>query len=71
MITKAVFFTKYADVEKLNDAYTRDGHKLGSIVALDDDSVTIEKGFFFPKDFTISSISSSAPLVRPYFSITS
>jgi uncharacterized protein (TIGR02271 family) len=53
MITKAVFFTKYADVEKLNDAYTRDGHKLGSIVALDDDSVTIEKGFFFPKDFTI------------------
>lgn len=34
------------------DAYTVDGEKLGSIVELNDDSLIIEKGFFFPRDFT-------------------
>lgn len=34
------------------DAYTVDGEKLGTVVAFNDDSLTIEKGFFFPKDFS-------------------
>jgi uncharacterized protein (TIGR02271 family) len=35
------------------DAYSLDGEKLGEVERLDDDSITIEKGWFFPKDFTI------------------
>jgi len=35
------------------DAYSLDGEKLGEVERLDEDSITIEKGWFFPKDFTI------------------
>ncbi len=31
--------------------YSADGEKLGKVAACDDESFTIEKGFFFPKDF--------------------
>ncbi len=34
------------------DAFTVDGEKLGSVVELNDDSVIIEKGFFFPRDYS-------------------
>lgn len=34
---------------------TVDGHKLGKVVAVQVDSFVVEKGFFFPKDYTISS----------------
>ncbi|MDC3955113.1 YsnF/AvaK domain-containing protein [Polyangium jinanense] len=33
---------------------TVDGHKLGKVVAVQVDSFVVEKGFFFPKDYTIS-----------------
>jgi uncharacterized protein (TIGR02271 family) len=35
------------------NAYSLDGEKLGEVENLDEDSITIEKGWFFPKDFTI------------------
>ncbi|MDI1478506.1 YsnF/AvaK domain-containing protein [Polyangium sp. y55x31] len=33
---------------------TVDGHKLGKVVAVHEDKFVVEKGFFFPKDYTIS-----------------
>ncbi|MDI1445639.1 DUF2382 domain-containing protein [Polyangium sp. 6x1] len=34
---------------------TVDGHKLGKVVSVQVDNFVVEKGFFFPKDYTISS----------------
>jgi len=35
------------------DVYGADGEKLGQIVAIDTNSIMVEKGFFFPKDYYI------------------
>ncbi|MFP4015380.1 MAG: YsnF/AvaK domain-containing protein [Chitinispirillaceae bacterium] len=52
MLNRNQFLDKYPGVSEGNNAYTRDGEKLGKIIELNDDYLTIEKGFFFPKDFT-------------------
>ncbi len=35
------------------DVYASDGDKVGTIQAVTDQSITVEKGFFFPKDYII------------------
>ncbi|MBD3239221.1 MAG: DUF2382 domain-containing protein [Chitinivibrionales bacterium] len=52
MTTKTDFQATHAAVKKGMDAYTRDGEKLGTIKELGEDSLLVEKGFFFPKDYT-------------------
>jgi len=32
--------------------YSRDGEKLGKVVSLEDDCFTVQKGLFFPRDYT-------------------
>ncbi len=53
MLTRDKFMTKNPDVKIGDTVFTKDGENLGKIVELMDDYLTIEKGFFFPKDFTI------------------
>lgn len=53
MLNKDEFLSTHPDVHTGMDAYSVDGEKLGEVERLDSDSVTIEKGWFFPKDFTI------------------
>ncbi|MDO5576106.1 MAG: YsnF/AvaK domain-containing protein [Fibrobacter sp.] len=43
---------KYPMLREGLEAYNKDGDKLGRIVELKDDFITVEKGVFFPKDFT-------------------
>lgn len=43
---------KYPDLREGLNAYNKEGDKLGRIVELKDDYLTVEKGVFFPKDFT-------------------
>jgi uncharacterized protein (TIGR02271 family) len=43
---------KYPDLREGLNAYNREGDKLGRIVELKDEYLTVEKGVFFPKDFT-------------------
>lgn len=52
MMTKAEVRNRYPGLHDGMRVYSRDGEKLGSIMSLDEDSFTVEKGFFFPKDFT-------------------
>jgi uncharacterized protein (TIGR02271 family) len=35
------------------DVYASDGDKVGTIQAVTDETITVEKGFFFPKDYLI------------------
>lgn len=53
MLRKDEFLSTHPDVRTGMDAYTVDGEKLGEVRRLDEDSITIEKGWFFPKDFTV------------------
>jgi uncharacterized protein (TIGR02271 family) len=53
MLNKGEFLNTHPDVHTGMDAYSVDGEKLGEVERLDDDSITIEKGWFFPRDFTI------------------
>jgi stress response protein YsnF len=53
MLNKDEFLSTHPDVHTGMDAYSVDGEKLGEVERLDNDSVTIEKGWFFPRDFTI------------------
>lgn len=53
MLHKNEFLSTHPDIHTHMDAYSLDGEKLGEVERLDDDSITIEKGWFFPKDFTI------------------
>lgn len=52
MITRSQFAEKYPGVTEGLNAFTQDGEKLGKVIELNDDYLTVEKGFFFPKDFT-------------------
>ncbi len=53
MLNKDEFLNAHPDIHTGMDAYSVDGEKLGEVERLDDDSITIEKGWFFPRDFTI------------------
>ncbi|OHB63278.1 MAG: hypothetical protein A2Y77_17195 [Planctomycetes bacterium RBG_13_62_9] len=53
MVHKDEYISAHPDLHTGMDAYSVDGEKLGKVEYLDEDSITIEKGWFFPKDFTI------------------
>jgi len=53
MLHKNDFLSTHPDIHTHMDAYSLDGEKLGEVERLDEDSITIEKGWFFPRDFTI------------------
>jgi len=53
MLTKEEFVKTHPDVRVGMTAYSIDGEKLGVIERIDEDSLTIERGWFFHKDFTI------------------
>jgi uncharacterized protein (TIGR02271 family) len=48
------FIKKYPDIGSGKVVYTPEGEKLGKLVAADDYTLTVEKGLFFPKEFTFS-----------------
>jgi uncharacterized protein (TIGR02271 family) len=45
--------TRFRGMSEGTPVYTQDNERLGKITSLDDDSFTVEKGIFFPKDFVI------------------
>jgi uncharacterized protein (TIGR02271 family) len=53
MLNKNDFLSTHPEIHPHMDAYSLDGEKLGEVERLDEDSITIEKGWFFPRDFTI------------------
>src|SRR4051812_17512235 len=52
MLRKHEFLSKFIQVTDVMPVYSQDGEKLGKVVSMDEDGFTIEKGFFFPKNFT-------------------
>jgi len=52
MLNRNTFLSKFQNVSEGMSVYSQDGEKLGKVIAMDEDSFTVEKGFFFPKDFT-------------------
>ena len=52
MTHKEEFLSTHPLVHSGMKAYTEDGQELGKISNLDEDSLVVKKGFFFPKDFT-------------------
>lgn len=52
MVTRKQFSEKFPAVTEGLNVFTQDGEKLGKVIELEDDYLTVEKGFFFPKDFT-------------------
>src|SRR5690606_8278383 len=52
MLNKAAFQERHPGLTDGMKVYGRDGENLGKIQRLDDDSFLVEKGFFFPKDFS-------------------
>jgi len=48
MLHKDEFLNAHPDVHTGMNAYSVDGEKLGEVEMLDEDSMTIEKGWFFP-----------------------
>jgi uncharacterized protein (TIGR02271 family) len=52
MIRRSEYEKSHPGIHEGMTAYTRDGEKLGRVVDLADDNLVVEKGFFFPKDFT-------------------
>ena len=48
------FLSKFQDFGEGTHVYSSDGKSLGKVVSYDDDSITVQKGIFFPKDFTFS-----------------
>ncbi len=53
MLTKEEFVKTHPDVRVGMTVYSMDGEKLGVIERVDEDSLMIERGWFFHKDFTI------------------
>ena len=53
MMTRTLFMQKYPNFVEGMTVRSTDGEKLGTVTQLEDDYMTVEKGFFFPKDFTI------------------
>jgi uncharacterized protein (TIGR02271 family) len=54
MLHRSEFIATHPDVRTGMTAYTIDGEKLGTVERIDEDNITIEKGWFFHKDFVIS-----------------
>ncbi|KMQ52248.1 hypothetical protein CHISP_0929 [Chitinispirillum alkaliphilum] len=52
MISKHDFQKNNPNLSEGMKAYSQDGENLGKVVALEEDHLLIEKGFFFPKDFS-------------------
>jgi uncharacterized protein (TIGR02271 family) len=50
---KHEFLKRFPRLEEGMVVYNRERDKLGTLAHADVDSMTIEKGFFFPKDFTV------------------
>lgn len=46
-------FSTFSDIREGSDVYGSDGDKVGSIVALRQNYLVVEKGFFFPTDYYI------------------
>jgi len=46
-------FGDYVTLVPGMDVYASDGDKVGTIQAVTDETITVEKGFFFPKDYLI------------------
>lgn len=53
MMRREEFLRDHPNIKGDMVAYTRDGEKLGRVTALNEDSIDIEKGFFFPRDFFV------------------
>lgn len=53
MLRKNEFRDLHPEIHTGMTAYTHDGEKLGKVVELEDDDLIVEKGIFFPKDFTL------------------
>lgn len=53
MMRREEFLRLHPDVKGEMVAYSKDGEKLGRITALNQDTINIEKGFFFPRDFAV------------------
>lgn len=51
MLTRSDFSSKYPGIEEGVVARSSDGEKIGKVSAMNDDSFTVQKGFFFPEDF--------------------
>jgi uncharacterized protein (TIGR02271 family) len=54
MLHRSEFVATHPDVRTGMTAYTIDGEKLGTVERIDEDNITIEKGWFFHKDFIVS-----------------
>jgi uncharacterized protein (TIGR02271 family) len=53
MLDREAALTRFQGMSEGTPVYSRDDERLGKITHLDDDSFTVEKGIFFPKDFVI------------------
>lgn len=53
MMRREEFLKLHPDIKGDMTAYSSDGEKLGRITSLNQDTVNIEKGFFFPRDFAV------------------
>ncbi len=53
MLFKNDILRKYSHFENDMPVFTRDGEKLGKVVTFADDYFIVQKGMFFPKDFTV------------------
>jgi uncharacterized protein (TIGR02271 family) len=53
MATQATYLSRFPTLREGMTVYSKDGEKLGKITGLFQDYFLIEKGFFFPKDFTL------------------
>jgi uncharacterized protein (TIGR02271 family) len=52
MTYREEFLSAHPTVHPGMKAFTEDGRELGKIAELDEDSLVVKKGIFFPKDFT-------------------
>lgn len=52
MLSREQFLSQYPSISENMAVYSQDGEKLGHISYMDDDSFVIQKGFFFPKEFS-------------------
>ncbi len=53
MMRREEFLRLHPDIKGEMMAYSSDGEKLGRVKSLNQDSIDIEKGFFFPRDLVI------------------
>ncbi len=53
MMRREEFLRLHPDIKGEMVAFSSDGEKLGRVKSLNQDSIDIEKGFFFPRDFVI------------------